>query len=275
MPVPIVLLTDFGLADPYTAQMKGAVLCRAPDAALVDLSHEVEPGNLLQAGFLLAATLPHFPADTVFVAVVDPGVGTSRRILCARFPGPGSLVLAPDNGLLGLALAMHAATDRVDIRDCSPAVAELTAAGPVAATFHGRDLFAPLAARLALGQKPQDLGPALKPTDLVAMDLPALIPADSGDRIEATVLHADRFGNAVLSLLPERERPVPGFTLHLPGRDPAPLRRVSVYADLAPGQLGILPGSQGFLELAMNQDSAARRLGLCPGRTLTLTRNAP
>ncbi len=272
MSAPIVLLTDFGLADPYAAQMKGAILCRAPDAPLVDLSHEVDPQNVLQAGFLLAVTLPHFPPGSLFVAVVDPGVGTARRILCARLGQ--NLVLAPDNGLLALPLLLHGPPEHTgQIFDCTPTVADLAASGPVAATFHGRDLFAPLAVRLAKGDTPESLGPEVGTEDLFPADLPSLVPADLSSHATATILHTDRFGNAVLSLLPEQEAPVPGFSLHQAGQDPVPVRRVSIYADLKPGEVGILPGSQGFLELAMNLDSAAKRLGLAPGEILTLIRS--
>ena len=274
MPAPIVLLTDFGASDPYAAQMKGAIMRRAGDLPLVDLTHEVEPQNVLQAGFLLASTLPHFPGGTLYVAVVDPGVGSSRRIVCARFERYGALVLAPDNGLLGFPLLLHGPPDHeTAIRDCSPAVSRLARAGSVSATFHGRDLFAPLAADLANGMAMEDLGDAMDPADLVSPDLPGLVPADQNPHQSATILHTDRFGNAVLSLLPEANEPVSGFTLHQPGHAPATVRRAACYADLGPGELGLLLGSQGFLELALNRDSAARRLGLAPGQILTLIRS--
>ena len=250
----IVLLTDFGLADPYVGQMKGALLGLAPAAPVVDLCHEVRPHCILQAGFLLEASRPHFPDGSIFLAVVDPGVGSGRSILLARLGG--QLFLAPDNGLLSFLHGQGASWWRADV-DATRA----------SRTFHGRDIFAPLAARLALGADPDALGPAVDPGSTVRLEQPW---AEAGDGcLDCAVLHVDRFGNCLLNLrteaMPARDRT---WVLD-EGRSVA---LVSTYADLAPGQVGLLAGSQGVMELAVNGGSCAGLLGLLPGRKFRLTR---
>ena len=318
MPSPIALLTDFGLADPYVGQMKGALLRHAPQALLVDLCHQVLPYNILQAGFLLAASRAHFPQRTIFTAVVDPGVGTTRRIVLVE--AFGQFFLAPDNGLLTQLLLD--APDAV-ARDVTPLEhhgggATVTGrkgtsaglAGPVgrvlagsgrdvpaagrngrsvalqecndpdvgrtgaSATFHGRDVFAPLAARLANGEDPAALGDPVDPGGLVR--LPEARPVLAGDALTASVLHVDRFGNCLLNLeiraWAERLAEVGGLRLRA-SEGPAavtPLRVAASYAQLASGQVGLIAGSQGVLELALNQASAAAVLGLSPGGRVTI-----
>ncbi|EMG38472.1 hypothetical protein PCS_00770 [Desulfocurvibacter africanus PCS] len=260
----IVLLTDFGLADPYVGQMKGVLANSAPRARVVDLSHGVEPYRVAQAAFFLRASAGYFPPGSIFVCVVDPGVGSERKVVLAHCGQ--SFFLAPDNGLLSLLLSNT--TEDTRLFDVSPAVA------PASATFHGRDLFAPLAARLAAGEMPQDLGRELDPTALVRGSWAE--PRTEDGSIVASVLHADRFGNLVLNL------PAASWSPRLPvggqirvqsgaGRSmgfgkPGPSRHaarvVTHYAELAPNELGILVGSQGYMELALNQASAAKNLGL-------------
>lgn len=250
---PIVVLTDFGLADPYVGQMKGALLRLAPAAPVVDLCHEVRPHCILQAGFLLEASRPHFPDDSIFLAVVDPGVGSERSILMARLGG--QLFLAPDNGLLSFLHGQGASWWRAELDTAT-----------ASRTFHGRDLFAPLAARLALGADPSALGRAVDPGSIVRLEQTW---AEAGEGcLDCAVLHVDRFGNCLLNLrieaLPARGR---AWMLD----DGRRIARVPTYADLAPGQVGLLAGSQGVMELAVNGGSCADLLGLAPGRTLRLT----
>lgn len=250
---PIVLLTDFGLADPYVGQMKGALLRLAPGAPVVDLCHEVRPHCIAQAGFLLEASRAHFPDGSIFLAVVDPGVGSARSILVARLGG--QFFLAPDNGLLSFLHGQKASWWRADA-DTSNA----------SRTFHGRDVFAPLAARLALGADPSSLGRSIAPDSIGRIEQAW---AEAGDGcLNCAVLHVDRFGNCLLNLrieaMPARSR-----TWMLDdGRTVTP---VSTYADLAPGQVGLLAGSQGVMELAVNGGSCADLLGLFPGRTFRMT----
>ncbi len=270
MPRHIALLTDFGLADPYVGQMKGALLRHAPDAILVDLSHQVLPFNILQAGFFLNSSQTYFPVGTIFLAVVDPGVGSSRRILLAEVDG--RFFFAPDNGLLTQLL--HGAPDAV--------VREVTPGAPAAAsaTFHGRDVFALLAARLANGEGPETLGQRLDPQGVVRMA--GASPVREGNALRTTVLHVDRFGNCLLNLeisfWTGRLAACREVCLTLPTDSESgtssghlPLRVVSTYWELASEEVGLLAGSQGYLELALNQTSVASALGLQPGSTITLT----
>ncbi|MGE4554431.1 MAG: S-adenosyl-l-methionine hydroxide adenosyltransferase family protein [Desulfovibrionaceae bacterium] len=264
---PVVLLTDFGTMDPYAGQLRGALATLAPGAPILDLTHGVAPHNVVQAGFFLSSSLGHFPAGSVFLAVVDPGVGTDRRIVLARF---GSrFVLAPDNGLLGLALFR-----RPDAAcwDCSRAVARLLDATPVSATFHGRDVFVPLAARLLAGEPPEALGVPVPADSLVPAPMPDPAPFGAFDpdgQQHTRVLHVDRFGNAVLGLL-DHPVPAPGRPVVLVAPRRARLTCVTTYADIEPGEAGLLPGSQGFLEVAANRASAAALLGLASGMDVTL-----
>lgn len=249
----IVLLSDFGLLDPYVGQMKGVLLREAPDVRIVDLCHEVDAHNSIQAGFLLQASYRHFPPQSIFVSVVDPGVGSSRSIVLAE--RENQLFLAPDNGLLSFLIDEPVSWWRID--------AQTFAAGN---TFHGRDIFAPIAARLALGATPQAMGSRVAPDTIVRRDL---IWAETGDlAIDCMVLHVDRFGNCLLNLRAEYYDESPRAWLLDDGRT---IVKAATYADLAAGQIGILAGSQGVLELAVNQGDCARTLGLCPGQNIRLT----
>lgn len=284
----IVLLTDFGVSDPYVAQMKGAVLSALPEAALVDLCHDIPPFELARAAFFLEASRAHFPRGTVFTAVVDPGVGTARRIVA--LVRDGQTFVAPDNGLLGLVLAQHAPSDAADGPEGDATqqpehggnagttrafdLSAHAAGADVSATFHGRDVFAPLAARLAAGEDPADLGPELDPGELLRLPWAEPEPGPSADQVRASVLHEDRFGNCLtnLSVVPWAQRFAPNALLTLTPQLGAGLAlvRARAYADLAPGQLGLVAGSQGYLELCMNQASAADETGLAPGETVAI-----
>lgn len=260
MPGPVVLLTDFGLADPYAGQLRGALLRHAPDAAVVDLCHQVAPHNILQGAFFLKASRSAFPPESIFVCVVDPGVGTSRRLILVH--KQEQFFLAPDNGLLSLVLDADGPARAWDVTPASGA--------PASATFHGRDILAPLAARLVLGAHPRDLGGAVRTGDLAR--LAAAAPVAAGHRLHASVLHVDRFGNCILNLSISRwgDSLASMASLALAGPAETSLTPVPAYGELPPGRLGLLRGSQGYLELALNQESAASRFGLSPGAPVTL-----
>ncbi len=263
LPRLVALLTDFGLTEPYAAQMKGAVLRDCPEAKVVDLTHSVEPFNLAQAGFFLDASRSTFPAGTVFVAVVDPGVGGARRLVALdKF---GQFFLAPDNGLLSLLLQAPGEARCFDFSDY--------AAAERSNTFHGRDVFAPLAARLARGEDPAALLPEIAPDSLVRLPWSEPEYRDCRTSLTAHVLHVDRFGNCLLNLRIEPWREIlaqwPRITLFMPGA--VSLRLVSSYADLERDEFGLLAGSQGYLEVALRQASAARELGLRSGHSLSLS----
>ncbi|MHC1790639.1 SAM hydrolase/SAM-dependent halogenase family protein [Solidesulfovibrio sp.] len=252
----IALLTDFGLADPYVGQMKSVLLAAAPGVPLVDVSHGVAAGDIAQAAFFLAATLPWLPPGAVVAAVVDPGVGTDRRVVVAEMDA--RLVAAPDNGLLTLALARGTG---VRAFDATPRVV------PASATFHGRDVFAPLAARLAMGETAAALGSVLSPEELVV--LPGLTARRQGDAVQARVLSVDVFGNVATSCEAAR---FGGCCRQAALLSPLarPLVPAVTYADIGPGEVGILAGSQGYLELAVAGGSAAALLGLSRGGALEL-----
>jgi hypothetical protein len=263
MPRQIVLLTDFGHLDPYVGQMKGVLLSHAPEARIVDLCHQVKPFNILQAGFFLAASHAHFPEGTVFVAVVDPGVGGDRRIVLLE--KHHQFFLAPDNGLLTFLLQRGGP---FLFRDVTPPWRR-----EASATFHGRDLFAPLAARLANDTPSWQLGEEGNPHSLIR--LPGAEPSPTPEGLASTVLHVDRFGNCLLNLETEAWGTQVFKSKNLALMVPADLATRSLhpvftYERLEPGHVGIIRGSQGFLELAMNQQSAATELDLSPGDAVSI-----
>ncbi len=255
---PIVtLLTDFGTRDGYVGAMKGVILARCPEAQLVDLAHEIEPGDVASASFALAVAAPHFPPGTVHVAVVDPGVGSARRGLALEL-GEQRYV-GPDNGTFGEVLAQAGAA-RPSVRSLENAALWRA---PVSPTFHGRDVFAPIAAHLAAGGRLEDVGPALAPDALVR--LAASEPTGSGGALRGSVIHVDRFGNLVTNLRPGAGPGRADACVEIAGRV---LPVVATYADAPSGALVALVGSSGRLEIAVNGASAAERLGAGVGRVV-------
>jgi S-adenosylmethionine hydrolase len=263
----LTLLTDFGLSDYYVAAVKGTVLRLAPGTQLVDLSHQVEPGDIAGGAFLLAAAAPVFPAGTVHLAVVDPGVGSRRRILAAE-TASGSSLVAPDNGLLTplLSGARVRAVERGDLYLESPG-----------ATFDGRDRFAPIAAFLLRGGAPAELGPEID--DPVKLDLKP--PRQEPGLLTGTVLHIDRFGNLVTdipaswlpaaSTAPGQASGQAGGASTAPGQVAARVgshttsRLAGHYEEIPRYEAALMVGSLGTLELAMRGENLARRWGVVPG----------
>lgn len=238
----VTLLTDFGTADSYVAEMKGVLATYAPSATLVDITHDVSPGDVRAAQYILNRTWMFYPEGTVFVAVVDAGVGTDRRVLGAtRF---GRYFLAPDNGLLSF-LSMNANFISIPV---------LPEAAP---TFHGRDVFAPAAGVLANGGSFESLGTAI--TDPVQLPLP--IPTTERDTVVGEVVYVDRFGTLISNITPNALKD--GASIHVGGVDAGPLRRT--FADVAPGELVAFTGSGGTVEIAVRDGSAMRTLGLGVG----------
>ena len=259
----IALLSDFGLDDPYVGQMKGVLAGLAPEAAVVDISHQVRPFDVMQGAFYLAASWRFFPEGCVLLSVVDPGVGTERRLVIGKWEG--RFFLGPDNGLLALVFGPESGEVGGE-RGWELAMPSVL--GEHSNTFHGRDILAPAAARLALGVDPQRLG---RPLDLGSLHRPAWAePEQLGREITAHVLHVDRFGNCLLNL-PECLWPEAGME-HVELLAPLlqPLALVRTYAQIPTGGVGVLVGSQGYWELAVNQGSAATVLGLAPGMRIVL-----
>ncbi len=247
----IALLSDFGSRDHYAGTMKGVILGICAEATLVDLTHEIAPHDVLEGALQLGASYRYFPAGTVFLVVVDPGVGSARRGIAAE-AGDYRFV-APDNGVLTVAF-----------REAPPRkVVELSerryARPTVTRTFEGRDRFAPAAAWLAKGTQLAALGRAV--TDYHRIDIP--VAETRGDALAGVVLLVDRFGNLVTNI---DRRSFEAFGKHGPIRilaDGKPVDRlVSTYAEIGAGEVCALFGSSDHLELAANAESAATVLGL-------------
>jgi S-adenosylmethionine hydrolase len=247
MATVVTLLSDFGMADAYVAAMKGVILRIATGATVVDITHEVPPQDVTRGALVLADAAPWYPAGTVHVAVVDPGVGTERRAIVARVDD--QIFVAPDNGLLGLVWSRGAR------RACHVVTRDDLGLPSRSATFHGRDLFAPVGAALAAGRVAvEEVGEAAEPMPLA---LPEPVVEDSS--VTGVVLTADHFGNLVTCIegrLVPRDRA--SVRVELGG---ATARLVRTYGEAVPGELVALVGSTGLLELAVAKGSAARALG--------------
>ncbi|HEX9188431.1 MAG TPA: SAM-dependent chlorinase/fluorinase [Vicinamibacteria bacterium] len=254
MPV-IALLTDFGLQDPYVGAMKGAILSACPGATLVDVLHDVPAHDVFAGALALDAAYGHFPGGTVFVAVVDPGVGSDRRPIGV---GAGRwLFVGPDNGLFTFVLDAHPSA-RVHLL-ANPALHR----EPLSPVFHGRDLFGPAAGRLASGMALDETGPPVK--DPVRLVLPGKRRTAEG--WEGSVVHADRFGNLTTNLLEADlaalgRRGLGGLEVLL-GERHVPL--VRFYSEVASGEACALVGSSGRLEIAVNRGRADALAGASPG----------
>lgn len=252
----LTLLTDFGTTDYYVAAVKGTVLRLAPGITLVDISHEVPPGDVETAAFLLSAAAPSFPDGTVHLAVVDPGVGGERRMLAVRTPS--AWFLAPDNGLLTPFL-----DGALSVRSVENA--SLFLAGP-SRTFHGRDRFAPVAAWMARGQAEAELGPEISDP----RRLPIPTPRREPDRLLGRVAHVDRYGNLVTDI-PAAWLPARPCRAEAGGH--AATFRASHYAEIPAGEPALLPGSLGTLELSLNGGDLARRWGVGRGTAVEVVWN--
>lgn len=255
----ITLLTDFGTADAFVGVMKGVILGIAPHVHLVDLTHEVPPQAVAVAAFLLDTAWREFPQGTIHLVVVDPGVGSSRRPLAAE--GRHGRFVVPDNGVLtpvleaGEVTALHALTRAEFFRR------------PVSRTFHGRDVFAPVAAHLANGVSVAALGPPV--SDPVRLDLPRPEPLPDGGTA-GRVLHVDRFGNLITNLpqaLFDPDRGVPVVTVG--GQRIRGL--ADSYAAAPAGHPGAIVGSAGTLEIFLPGGSAAAALDVARGASVTVT----
>jgi S-adenosyl-L-methionine hydrolase (adenosine-forming) len=236
----IALLTDFGTRDPYVAAMKG-VLASRTSASVHDLSHDIAPYDILGAAWFLSAIVRYWPEGTVFVCVVDPGVGTARNIVAVE--SEGRVFLAPDNGLLTF------------IDGAAYAVTNGTFFLPEGSnTFHGRDRFAPVAAAIANGVALAELGPRLESIARLRYELPSY----DGEIVRGTIVAVDRFGNAITDI--ERRRiPFEPFALRV--RDHVIDRVELNYGNAAPGAF-LIVGSTGCIEISVANASAAERLQL-------------
>jgi hypothetical protein len=253
----VTLTTDFGTADGYVGAMKGVIASIAPDAPIVDITHDIPPQDIAAAAFALAQAAPSFPPGTVHLVVVDPGVGSARRGLAVddgwqRF-------VAPDNGVLGLAAPSPRAVHAIE----NPEWHHLGLDGQIAPTFHGRDVFAPAAARLAAGAATAEAGPEVVLTVRLAGDAPRV--SKGGARTDGHVIHVDRFGN-LISDVPAPASTVGAFVRV--GKLTLPL--VHTYADVPRGEPVAYVGSAGLVEVGVRDGSAARKLRLARGAAIVL-----
>ncbi len=256
----ITLTTDFGPQGPFVAVMKGRILGRLPEARIIDVTHEVPVYWPAEAGFWLARAYQYFPVGSVHVAVVDPGVGTGRDIIAVQ--ADGHVFLAPDNGLLAPLLGRSEA--RSVHRLEATRLTQLLGLAPASATFHGRDIFAPVAAELAAGRLlPEQLGPRHDDTVPGWIEEPVL----NGKQINGVVITIDHFGNLITNidadLLSSLRQPLVRAAGQL-----LPLRRT--YGDVAPGEFLALVNSFGVLEIACAERSAADSLGLGRGAPVSV-----
>lgn len=256
----ITLTTDFGTRDAYVAAMKGVILSRCPDVRLVDVTHEIAPQEVMEAAFVLRGAAPHYPEGTIHLVVVDPGVGTSRRAVALCHGG--HRFVGPDNGVFSLALD-ESPPDEAVVLD-RPAFWRVP---EPSATFHGRDVFAPVAAHLAAGLALADVG---TPTDRLE-PLHWALPIADEQGVQGWVVHIDRFGNCITnisrSLFDERcaGRRV---RCYAGGAILAGVR--TTYDTVAPGEPLALFGSSGLLEIAVNTGNAAELIGIRKGAPVNL-----
>ncbi len=264
MAPPITLLTDFGIEDAYAAVMKGVILTRDPRATLIDITHAIEPQNIRHGAFVLGTAYRYFPKNTIHVAVVDPGVGSERRGIILKVPG--ALFVAPDNGLLSYVI------DQLDLNEDLVPETGFDATmirlkrgieavsitdprfwrTPVSPTFHGRDVFAPVAAGLSLGLSPYEFG---EKTDVLTV-LPITRPLKLGPgETLGHVMHIDHFGNLVTDIRSSDLPPGP-VEIYVAG---SRIDGISHHY-LEPGGLLALVGSSGYLEISFRNGSAARHL---------------
>jgi S-adenosylmethionine hydrolase len=253
----VTLTTDFGDGTAYVAALKGSVLAVNPNARLLDLSHRLPPQDLAAAAYFLASSLRWFPAGTIHVVVVDPGVGTQRAILCVEWAG--QMAVVPDNGCWTSILQPGEIPQvrRVENRRYWRPT--------VSATFHGRDVFAPVAGHLSLGVSPAELGPEVKEWTTLSMPEPVAMAGG----IAGQIIVVDSFGNLV-SNIPGEGVP-PAAAVQVGGE--TVVRRVRTYGDAEPGALVALIGSSGRLEIAVVNGSAAVRLGVEVGEPVEVVRN--
>lgn len=259
MPV-ISLLTDFGLSDPYAGIMKGVIASICPQAIVIDITHKIAPQDVHGAAYALAEAYPYFPEGTIHVAVVDPGVGSGRRIVAVK-AGAG-VFIAPDNGLLSLVIEDQAVSSAFQVENPRIFI------HPVSRTFHGRDIFAPAAAWLACGMDMDRLGTPLDTGALVRLNLGPPPKVDEKGRLCGSVMAVDRFGNLITNIRRADMEDAFGNWVAaeqdicvLAGR--RIIRGFSDYYSSVPqGALLAILGSSGRLEISVNAGDAGKQLNL-------------
>jgi S-adenosylmethionine hydrolase len=252
----ITLTTDFGEADHYIACMKGVIYQLVPTVKIVDVTHVVGRHDVVHGAFVLRQIFDYFPDGTIHIAVVDPGVGTTRRLIAARYVD--QVVLAPDNGLVSLVHRDYQLAELRAIQNSRLFRSEISA------TFHGRDVLAPVAGHLARGMSLEQVGPMIDQLEI--LNLERATPLATGG-IEGQVLYVDHFGNLISNISHEElvrcAASAPGLNVHVGPLRVGPLRQT--YGDVNPGEIVAIIGSTGMLEVAINRGNAAAQLRAAPG----------
>jgi len=261
MPAPtITLTTDFGLVDHFAGSMKGVILGIAPRVQIVDITHDVQPFEITEGAFVIAQAYRYFPRKTVHVIVVDPGVGSERRPILAEMAG--QYFVAPDNGVLSMIFSREA---KKKVRHVTNDKYFLQ---PVSRTFHGRDVFAPVGAHLASGVPAARFGKTIEDFVKLAIDKPTRM----GKRVwTGTILKVDRFGNLITNLHIDEFPDVQTRPFELNAGLQQISRLAATFSECAPGEFFVVVGSSGYLEVAANQGSAAKMLGVRSGSPVELT----
>ena len=255
----VTLITDFGFLGEYVGAMKGAILKVNPRCQVIDVTHQIEPQDVLRASFILQNTYPFYPTGTVHVVVVDPGVGLSRRPVVLK--KNGHFFVGPDNGVFTFLLSDKGRTEGYEITRREFFLS------PLSETFHGRDLFAPVAGHLSLGKDPSRFGPRVG--GFVRVKWPA--PRMQGKNLLGRILFSDSFGNLITNIAREEYgRMMKDRPLQIKGKGWRIDRVHRTYGQGKPGQPIALFGSAGLLEIAVNRSSAKKTLGLRPGDRLTI-----
>ncbi|MDP8989690.1 MAG: SAM-dependent chlorinase/fluorinase [Acidobacteriota bacterium] len=254
----ITFTTDFGLSDHFVGTMKGVVAGIAPQARVIDISHDIAPYNVTEAAFVIAEAWAYFPRGTIHVVVVDPGVGSSRRPILAE--AGGHYFIAPDNGVLSL--VFDAAPHKVRVISNPKFMRR-----EISRTFHGRDIFAPAAAHLAKGAKPAAFGKLIHDYVRLSSAQPALKGKDSW---RGAILKVDRFGNLITNFAARDFAAITARPFEMRAGVKRIHRLALTYAEAEVGDLFVIVGSAGYLEIAANQASAASLLGCRAGASVEL-----
>ncbi len=247
----IALITDFGHRDEYTGTMKGVIKSINPSADIIDISHEILAQNIIQGAYILSASHMYFPEGTIFVCIVDPGVGTERKAIISKHKN--RYYIAPDNGLLSLSVDYEKSffyiINNPDYMLPTPCH-----------TFHGRDIFAPVSAYLSIGILPEEIGTKTEPSSIIKLDIPAAI-SETGD-VFGIVLNNDKFGNVITSL---KKEALSGNLIKsiLINDMEIPFR--NTFSIVEPGKWLSYIGSSGYVEIAVNRGEAAKEMELNPG----------
>jgi S-adenosyl-L-methionine hydrolase (adenosine-forming) len=256
----ITLTTDFGTSDHFVGAMKGVIATIAPSARVVDITHHIAPFNILEGAFTIAEAAAYFPKGTIHVVVVDPGVGSARRALLCEVAG--QFFIAPDNGVLTMVFENAPKPPKVRVIS-NPKFALKN----VSRTFHGRDIFAPAAAHLARGAKPAQFGKLVDDHIRIESIKPVQRSAHSW---RGTIIKADHFGNLITNFHIDDFLAIKTNPFTLRAGDARIHHLTSTFSEIERGDLAVIEGSSGFLEICANQASAAEKLGCSAGLPVDL-----